>query len=106
MKKKKSTFEKENCGSPQEGITFICSNNHWPAIILLQEGDGFFVPDVKFWCKNIVKMLLKLVSLSTVKPVLYHHGLRGHSERKKPYTQSKIKKSQVTVWKCTQELTP
>lgn len=48
--------------------------------------------------KDLVKMLAeagKSVSLSTVKRVLYRHGLKGHSPRKKPLLQKKHKKARL-----------
>ena len=48
--------------------------------------------------KDLVKMLAeagKSVSLSTVKRVLYRHGLKGHSARKKPLLQKKHKKAKL-----------
>ena len=48
--------------------------------------------------KDLVKMLAeagKSVSLSTVKRVLYRHGLKGHSARKKPLLQKKKKKARL-----------
>uniref|UniRef100_A0AAR2L3C6 Transposase Tc1-like domain-containing protein n=1 Tax=Pygocentrus nattereri TaxID=42514 RepID=A0AAR2L3C6_PYGNA len=48
--------------------------------------------------KGLVKMLAeagKSVSLSTVKRVLYRHGLKGHSTRKKPLLQKKHKKARL-----------
>ena len=48
--------------------------------------------------KDLVKMLAeagKSVSLSTVKRVLYRHGLKGHSARKKPLLQKRHKKARL-----------
>ncbi|KAI4882745.1 hypothetical protein NFI96_026283 [Prochilodus magdalenae] len=48
--------------------------------------------------KDIVNMMAeagKSVSLSTVKRVLYRHGLKGHSARKKPLLQTKHKKDRL-----------
>ncbi|KAI4873356.1 hypothetical protein NFI96_015959, partial [Prochilodus magdalenae] len=48
--------------------------------------------------KDLVNMMAeagKSVSLSTVKRVLYRHGLKGHSARKKPLLQTKHKKARL-----------
>ncbi|KAI4895016.1 hypothetical protein NFI96_005879 [Prochilodus magdalenae] len=48
--------------------------------------------------KDLVNMMAeagKSVSLSTVKQVLYRHGLKGHSARKKPLLQTKHKKARL-----------
>ncbi|KAL2099419.1 hypothetical protein ACEWY4_005899 [Coilia grayii] len=48
--------------------------------------------------KDLVKMMAeagKSVSLSTVKRVLYRHGLKGHSARRKPLLQMKHKKARL-----------
>ena len=48
--------------------------------------------------KDLVKMMAeagKIVSISTVKRVLYQHGLKGPAARKKPLLQKKHKKARL-----------
>ena len=50
--------------------------------------------------KDLVKMLEETgtkVSISTVKPVLYRHNLKGRSARKKPLLQNHHKKARLRI---------
>ena len=75
-----------------------------------QEGDRFCVPGMNMlWSENVhinprtkakdlMKMLAeagKSVSLSKVKRVLYRHGLKDHSAKKRPLLQKKHKKARL-----------
>uniref|UniRef100_A0A3B3VIG8 Transposase Tc1-like domain-containing protein n=1 Tax=Poecilia latipinna TaxID=48699 RepID=A0A3B3VIG8_9TELE len=56
--------------------------------------------DPKIKAKSLVKMLAeagKTVSLSAVKCVLYRHGLKGNSARKKTLLQKKHKKPDCSL---------
>lgn len=99
-----------------EGATFLCSNNY-PQIDTIgmsshhtaQEGDRFCVSEINvFWsemCEStpepklnpLWRWWLKLVRVwhYPVKRVLYRHGLKGHSARKKPLLQKQHKKARL-----------
>ena len=85
---------------------------HHEKLHTTQEGDRFSVPEVNMlWCKmcastaehkqhlvKVTRVESQTASLSTLKPVLYRHGLRGHSVRTKPLLhKSNTKKTDYSL---------
>lgn len=82
---------------------FYASINNMSSHHTTQEGDGFCVPEMNgirsVLCVSTQeqrqKTLWRGVSLSTLKRILYWHGLKGHAPRRKLLLQMKHKKARL-----------